>query len=450
MKTPPPQPRPRTFQVSRRGLLVGIGAAGSLAALGRPLSARSRIDGLRVGFVGVGGMGRSDLGQVASGKGVIVSALCDVDSQRLGDASAAHSGARLYSDWRLMLDELQDELDAVVISTPDHMHGPVALAAMDLGKHVYCQKPIAHNLRECRAMAEMAERKGVVTQMGTQIHSHEAYRSAVATLRSGIIGKVSEAHLWVSKSWAGPAGGRPAGEDPVPANLDWDLWLGVAPERPYLNGQYHPARWRGWRDFGSGTLGDMGCHIFDPVFSALGIGTPATVVSRGPGAGEETFPADGDLEYTFPGTEYTTDTLRLRWTDGSGAARPDASRAQLPEGEGLPGSGSFLVGEKGVLVIPHWSTPKLFADGRPLGAPIVRVEGKNHYHEWVDACRGEDTASTPFSYSGPLTEAVLAGVVASSFPDKVLRLDAESLRFDDERAQELVSREYRSGWSPFG
>lgn len=447
MKQRPTSPAP--FHVSRRGLLLGSAAAAALAATGRPLAARRRGDELRVGFVGVGGMGASDLDQVASAPGVRVSALCDVDAGRLGEAARKHPSARTFADWRVLLEQLGSELDALVVSTPDHMHGPVALAAMDLGKHVYCQKPIAHNLRECRAMTEMAERRGVVTQMGTQIHSHEAYRTAVASVRAGIVGKVREAHLWVSKSWAGPAGGRPAGSDPVPEDLSWDLWLGVAPERPYKQGLYHPANWRGWRDFGSGTLGDMGCHIFDPVFSALDLGAPSSVTSHGPAAGTETFPADGDLRYEFPATAYTDGPLRLRWTDGSGPSRPDAVRAQLPEGTSLPGSGSFLVGENGVIVIPHWSTPRIFADGNELALPLKYEPGRNHYHEWVAACRGEGRASTPFSYSGPLTEAVLAGVVAQAFPGERLAWDSKGLRFDDADAQALVERSYRKGWDPF-
>jgi predicted dehydrogenase len=434
---------------TRRDLIRG-GAAGAAGLLiGAPAFARHRHPGelLNVASIGVGGMGGSDLASISSGQKVRIVALCDVDSRRLGSASGKHSEARTFSDWRVLLDEMGDSIDAVTVSTPDHMHGPISLAAMQLGKHVYCQKPIAHNLRECRAMAIIADDKDLVTQMGTQIHSHGAYRSAVATLRSGVIGKVSEAHLWVSKSWAGPAAGRPDRSDPVPAELDWDLWLGVAPERPFVNRIYHPAAWRGWRDFGAGTLGDMGCHIFDPVFAALGLGSPSSVTSSGPAASMETFAADSDITYTFPGTEFTTESLKMRWTDGSGPSRPDASRASLPEGVSLPGAGSFLVGEKGVMVIPHWSTPRLYSAGKTMEAEIIPMQDRNHYHEWSDACRGEGETSTPFSYSSPLTEAVLVGTIATSSPGREFRWDAEKLSFGDEELDQLVERDYREGWS---
>lgn len=389
-------------------------------------------------------MGRGDLHSVRTGKNVRIVALCDVDAGSLEGAAKEHADARTFRDFRKMLEAMHKDIDAVVVSTPDHMHGAIAIAAMQLGKHVYCQKPIAHNLRECRLMADLAKAKGLVTQMGTQIHAHEAYRTAVATLQAGVIGKVSEAHLWVGKSWAGPAAGRPDKTDPVPESLDWDLWLGVAAERPFVGGLYHPANWRGWTEFGSGTLGDMGCHIFDPVFTALGLGAPSTVESHGPVHREETFAGDEDVRYTFPGTARTADVLRFRWTDGG--ARPDAARAQLPAEAKLPGSGSFLVGEKGVMVIPHWAMPTLYRDGEVLKVPLEQRPAGDHYHEWTDACRGEGATSTPFSYAGPLTEAVLVGTVAGRFPGKKLAWDSAALRFGDAEADAFVSRSYREGW----
>lgn len=437
-------------QLDRRRLLQG-GATG-LAALLLPsrVFAQHASPGemLNVAAVGVGGMGGADLASIASDPKVRIVALCDVDSTRLAAAQLKHPEAKTFADWRRLFDEMHKDIDAVLVSTPDHMHGPITLAAMSLGKHVYCQKPIAHNLRECRAMAEMASAKGLVTQMGTQIHSHGAYRSAVATLQAGVIGKVSEAHLWVSKSWAGPAAGRPDRSDPIPETLDWDLWLGGAPERPYVNGLYHPASWRGWRDFGAGTLGDMGCHIFDPVFSALGLGSPVSVSSKGLAHGIETFSANSDIEYVFPGTKHTTDTLKMRWTDGNSTSRPRAELAELPPEVALPGAGSFLIGEKGIMVIPHWSAPRLYRAGAVLEAEITTLEDRNHWHEWTAACRGEGETSTPFDYSGPLTEAVLIGTLAASAPDKTFEWDAKEMTLGDETLDALIGREYREGWKP--
>ena len=429
---------------NRRHFLFGT-AAGAATLLGGNALARRRSDELNVAFVGVGGMGAHDLASVAAAPGVRVAALCDVDLTPLDVAASKHEGARTFTDWRRLFDVMAGELDAVVVSTPDHMHAPISLAAMELDKHVYCQKPLAHNLRECRAMAAAAAGRTLATQMGTQIHSEKAYRTAVATVRAGAIGKVREAHLWVSRSWAGPAEGRPAAEDPVPDELAWDLWLGVAPARPFVTELYHPRMWRGWRDFGSGTLGDMGCHIFDPVVEALGLGAPTRAVSHGPAHAEETFAADGDVRYVFSGTELTAGELSLRWTDGSGVSRPDQERAQLPEGVELPGAGSFLVGEKGVMVIPHWSTPRLYRDGAPLDVPLVEEEGVDHYAEWVAACRGEGSTSTPFSYSGPLSEAVLLGTVAAAYPGRELTWHPDEIRL--EGADASVGREYRAGWS---
>ena len=466
MKTPTRIPMNHALSPTRRGLILGGAGAAGLFLTSR-VFARTASPGelLNVASIGVGGQGGYDLGSIASGEKVRIVALCDVDAGRLGAAQLRHPEARGFADWRRLLDEMERDIDAVSISTPDHMHGPIALAALALGKHVYCQKPIAHNVRECRAMARAAAGTKLVTQMGTQIHSHSAYRTAVATLRAGVIGKVSEAHLWVSKSWAGPASGRPERTDPVPEGLDWDLWLGGAPARPFVEGAYHPARWRGWRDFGAGTLGDMGCHIFDPVFSALGLGSPASVRSEGPDHGAETFAPDSDISYTFPGTEFTTETLTLRWTDGSGPSRPDASRAQLPEPapatppsagappvptHTLPGSGSFLVGEKGVMIIPHWSAPRFYSKGEVLEVEVERREDRDHYHEWTDACRGEGRSSTPFSYSAPLTEAVLLGTLAAAKPGQTFAWDPERFSLGDEELDGLLSREYREGWEVAG
>jgi len=438
-------------QLTRRQILkTGLAAGAGLAMGPRLVFGQNANETLNLAAVGVGGKGKSDLADSAAGHNVRIVALCDVDANNLGRASQHFDQARTFADYRVMLDQMGRDIDAVLVSTPDHMHGPIALAAMQLGKHVHVQKPLAHNLAELRAMQETAAANPkLVTQMGTQIHSHEAYRTATATIRSGALGKVSEAHLWVSKSWAGPPDGRPDRTDPVPDVLDWGLWLGVAPERPYVAGVYHPSRWRGWRDFGSGTLGDMGCHIFDPAFSCLDLGMPTSVVSRGPQHYAETFAPDSDMHYTFAATEYTTDNFTFRWTDGNRGSRPAVERAQLPKGERLPAAGLFLVGEKGVMLLPHIGMPRFFKDGEELEVDVVALEGRDHYTEFTDACRGEGQTSTPFSYSARVTEAVLVGTVAGSFKDQPLAWDSENLKFDHDPATALVHREYAPGRSPF-
>jgi predicted dehydrogenase len=438
-----PQRRDSRRRLLKTTAVLGSAVAAPFAFAGRRPSIRER---LNIACVGVRGMGGSDLQQLASSPHANIVALCDVDSGNLGHAAERHGEARTFADWRRMLDTMHKDIDAVSVSTPDHMHAPIALAAMSLGKHVYCQKPIAHNVQECRAMSVSAAKHGVVTQMGTQIHSDAAYRTAVATLRSGVIGKVSEAHLWVSKSWAGPADGRAARTDDVPESLNWDLWLGGAAERPYVKGAYHQASWRGWKDFGCGTLGDMGCHIFDPVFSALGIGAPQRVTSLGPQHHAETFAANSDIRYVFPGTEHTTQTVNMRWTDGNAESGPDADRAQLPDGVSLPGAGSFLVGERGVMVIPHWSAPRFYKDGEVLEVESIDLASRSHYHEWIDACRGEGESSTPFAYSGPLTEAVLVGTIAGNYKGREFNWNSPDMTFGDEAADRYLSRSYRRGW----
>ncbi|NOY43503.1 MAG: Gfo/Idh/MocA family oxidoreductase [Planctomycetes bacterium] len=427
-------------------------ATGTLAAtslLGPAIvQAASGNELLQVASVGVGGMiGRHDLANITGSPRVRLAAMCDVDAEYLKAATEEFPGTKNFSDYRRMFDEIADDIDAVMISTPDHMHGPIASAAMELGKHVYCQKPLAHNLFECRAMQDMAAKnKQLVTQMGTQAHSHAAYRTGVAMLQSGAIGKVREVHMWVAKSWDGPASGRPDRTDPVPEHFDWNLWLGSAPERPYAEKTYHPHEWRRWTDFGTGTLGDMGCHIFDPVFSCLELGAPTKAISRGPKCHEETYSPDTDVVYHFAGTRFTDGQITCRWTDGTNGSRPDISRAQLPEGVELPSNGLFMVGEKGVMVLPHIDMPRFYSQGKPMEISIEELPSKNHYHEWADVCRGEGQVTTPFSYGCAVTEAVLVGTIATRFPGEELAWNSADLTFNYDAANQLVRREYRPGW----
>ena len=434
---------------SRRQFIKATAGFGGAALLGPTiLHGAAPNETLNLAAVGIGGKGAGDLSSSAAGKNVRVVAVCDVDSVKLGGATKRYGTATGFKDYRVMLDKMGKDIDALLISTPDHMHGPIALAAMQLGIHVHVQKPLAHNIAELRAMQLMAANNPkLVTQMGTQIHSHAAYRTAAATVRAGAIGKVSEAHLWVSKSWAGPPERRPDRSDPVPDHLDWDLYLGVAPHRPYVKGLYHPNNWRRWKDFGSGTLGDMGCHIFDPVFSCIDLGMPTSVVSNGPQHFEETFAPDTDVRYTFGPTPFTTNQVTFRWTDGSRGSRPDASRAK---GAPLPRAGMFLVGEKAVMVVPHIGMPQFYKDGQKIEVPVQQRGHNNHYTEFTDACRGEGKTSTPFSYSARVTEAVLVGVIAGDFKGRELTWDSEKLQFDHAPATAIVKRQYREGWEPKG
>ena len=328
-----------------------------------------------------------------------------------------------------MLEAMDKDIDAVTIGTPDHMHAPIALAAMEMGKHVYCEKPLAHKISDVRAMTQMALEKGVVTQIGTQIHSYSEYRSAVAAIRSGAIGKVSEAHLWISNSWAGPPEKRSDKVDPVPPHLDWELWLGEAPPRPYVDKLYLPFQWRRWKDFGGGTLGDMGCHLMDPLFTALEISTVTSVHSTGQENFEETFAPNGRIEYEFVGTERTTGPLKMTWAERM--APTEAAKKHLPADGRLPKQGSVVIGEKGMMIIPHFGYASIYRDGKLVNGRVGGIAAATHAHEWHNACRGEGESSTPFSFSGPMTEAVLLGVVASNFKDERLQWDSKAMHFSN-------------------
>ncbi|MBA3482761.1 MAG: Gfo/Idh/MocA family oxidoreductase [Pirellulales bacterium] len=437
-------------RTTRRQILRAGAAAMAAATVFRvrPTSAAALTDQLRIAVVGVGNRGWADLQSVASATGARIVAVCDVDSNFLDQATSVFDKANAFRDYRQMLDDRGKEIDAVLISTPDHMHGAISLAAMSLGKHVYVQKPLAHNLAELRQMMNVAAEKKLVTQMGTQIHAEEAYRTAVKALREGVIGKVREAHSWIGRTLPLPANKRPAKGDPVPNTLDWELWQGVAPEYPYANELYHPFNWRMWRDYGCGILGDMGCHLFDPLFGGLELRAPIAVKSLGPPNSPDTFAPDNDVTFTFAGTRYTAGEMTIRWTNG--VIESDSSKAQLPAGVTLPDSGSFVVGEGGVMVLPHWSMPTFYRDGGPLEVSVEPAGRVDHYHEWVAACRGEGETSTPFSYGGVVTEAVLLGTISSNFPEKSLRWDAKELKFDDEAATAMVHRKYRDGWRPAG
>jgi predicted dehydrogenase len=435
---------------TRRDLLrVGVGAvaAGSLTGL-RPVSGSLLGSDLRIAAIGVGNRGRADLDAVATAPGAKIIALCDVDSDFLKDAHLAHPQAKTFRDYRRLFDELADQVDAVLISTPDHMHGAISLAAMDLGKHVYLQKPLAHNVAELRQMMKVAADRKVVTQMGTQIHGEEAYRTAAQALRDGVIGKVREAHCWIGRNLPLPATARPAKVDPVPARLDWELWQGVAPSHSYAEKLYHPYNWRMWRDYGCGTLGDMGCHLFDPLFGGLDLRPPVSVESHGPANLADTFTPDNDVTFTFAQTPHTADAFIIRWTNG--AFEPDALRAGLPDGVSLPDAGSFIVGDKGTMVLPHWAMPTFYRDGNAFDPGVEPMGSVDHYHEWVAACRGEGATSTPFSYGGIVTEAVLVGTIAANFPKQKLAWDSAAMKFDDDAATAMVRREYREGWRPLG
>ena len=434
----------------RRTFLRASAAGAAHVLAGRAVFARDVNGKLRVAAIGTGNKGGDDLREVASSPRVEIVAICDVDQSEphLGWAATQFPKAERYADYRRLLDHPQ-RFDAVTVSTPDHMHAPIALAAMQLGKHVFCQKPLAHTVCEAREMQRAAERHRLVTQMGNQIQSHRAYRTAVRLLRDGAIGRVREVHSWQAGEmrWL-VTDKRPPGSDPVPETLDWDLWLGVAPRRQYKAELYHPKNWRAWQDFSSGQLGDFGCHILDPVVLGLGLSSPISVEADAPPLNNETWAPRSNVSYRFPGNERTAGAvLPVTWYDGRGH-RPKRGKLGLPKGYRVPGAGSVVVGEAGTMVIPHWDLPQLFPQSRFYDYAMPQLEDVNHYTTWVDACLGDGATTSDFNYAGPLTEAVLLGTVAIRFPGERLQWNARTACFTNHaRANCYLSKSYRAGWS---
>jgi predicted dehydrogenase len=409
------------------------------------LHAAAPSETVRHASFGADGQAHSDINAFASHKNFKLVAICDVDEKKLAARKEQFPEANTYTDWRELL-EKEKGLDSVNVSTPDHMHAPIAMSAMNRGLAVYCQKPLTHTLYEARRLTEAAAEKKLVTQMGIQIHSHAEHRTVVKLVQSGAIGKISAVHSWMGKGWGDPTP-LPDRADEVPATFHWNLWLGVAAERPFLgNNYYHPANWRKRIDFGTGTLGDMGCHILDPIFTSLGLKSPTAAKCSAGGFRHTNWGLDNRVEFTFPGTKLTTDTLTLTWSDGATRA-PKEVLAQL--GNVKPGgSGTIYVGEKGIIFSPYIDMPMLLP--KDLGT-VEKVPAENHYHQFVDAVRGVGKTSAPFSFAGPLTETVLIGCLAERFPDQKLDWDAKNLKVTNlADANNLIRKEYRKGWEVAG
>jgi hypothetical protein len=424
------------------------------AAVGRIKSPNEK---LNIAVVGAGGKGESDTDSVASEN---IVALCDVDRSRLEARGKKYPGAKLFQDFRKMLEQMKG-IDAVIVSTPDHVHAPASIMAMRMGMHVYCQKPLVHSVYEARKMREVAAKQNVATQMGNQGSAESGLRRAVEVVQAGVLGPVREVHVWSNRPiW--PQGiDRPAGEDPVPAELDWDLWLGPAPKRPYKKGVYHPFAWRGWQDFGTGALGDMACHTANMPFRALKLGYPTEIEAESSGMNKETYPKSAKIRFEFPAREGLV-PLTFWWYDGSPddaktfRPNPDVTKEVVEMRGKLPGSGCLLVGEKGKLFSPDdygaqfylkLTAEKEFLASRNHEAvksiPETIERSPGHYKEWLNACKGGQPAYSNFDIAAYLTEIILLGCVALRVGKK-LEWDGPNMKAKNApEAAQYVRREYR-------
>lgn len=440
-----------TSRITRRSALKRF-AAGGAAAFAAPavfrrhaLAAPSETV-LHASFGG-SGMAWADIQSLSASKHFKLVAVADVDLSRTAEVHKRFPDARIYQDWRELLDKEKD-LNSVNVSTPDHMHAPITMSAMQRGLHVYTQKPLTQTIYEARRLTEVAARNKLVTQMGIQIHSHPVHRTVVETIQKGAIGKVKEVHSWSGKDW-GDRNPRPDRHDPVPPELDWNGWVGVAADRPYIKGYYHPGVWRKRLDFGTGTFGDMGCHILDPVFGALALTAPKSVRSDGDSPNEDSWGLDNRVRYLFPGTPHTTDEVALHWYNGS-PRPPEEIRAHLGD-RSLSDQGSIYIGTDGVLYSPYIDAPVLLPAEKFQDYKLPEPGGNDHYVQFIDACRGEDETSTPFSYSGPLTEMVLLGCLSTRFHKQDLQWDAKALKVTNvPEANQFVRKRYRKGWEVEG
>ncbi len=428
-----------TRRSSRRQFLqhAAGAAAGFWVTGGRtPAADRSPNEKLNLAVIGVGGRGAHNLGAV-SGENVV--ALVDVDDRNLGRAAEKHPRAKKYHDFRRLYEDA-NAFDAVVVSTTEHTHAFATLPALRLGKHVYCEKPLAHCVAEVRLVTEAAAKAKVATQMGTQIHAGDNYRRVVELVQAGAIGPVRECHVWVARDWGG--GGRPTDTPPVPAYLHWDLWLGPAPERPYSPAYEPGPKWYKFWDFGGGTLPDLGSHWNDLPFWALKLTAPKTVEAEGPPVSPETAPGKMMVRWEFP-ARGALPPVKLTWHQGS--KPPDLEARKVPAWP----NGVLFVGERGLLLADYGKHKLLpeadFAGYKRPAATIPASVG--HHAEWLLACKTGKPTTCPFRYSGPLTESNLLGNVAYRLGKK-LEWDAVSMRAQNcPEADGLLRKEYRRGWT---
>jgi predicted dehydrogenase len=455
---------PRHGGLSRRRFLAAGGASLGLSIVPRhvlggpgnvPPSERVNLAG-----IGAGGRGGNDIA-IHARNGANIVALCDVDQQRAAGSFDAFPKASRYKDFRVMLDKEAKRIDAVTVGTPDHVHAVASLAAIRAGKHVYCQKPLTHTLRECRTLAEAARAAGLMTQMGNQGHASEGARLTNEWIQAGLIGEVREVHVWSDRAgrWWKQGIARPTDAPPVPKTLDWDLWLGPVRPRPY-HPIYVPATWKGWWDFGSGALGDMGAHIIDHPVWALGLGSPAVVEASTTIDGTvldnnqrnfETYPIASIITFEFP-ARGALPPVKMTWYDGGLTPPTPAEMVHAKHWRRLHENGVLYIGSKGKMHhSSHGGMPELLpAELHEEAAKVPKTMKRScgHYEEWLLACKGGPKPVSNFDYAGPLTEILLLGVLALRVPGRRLQWDSQRMKITN--APDLdpfIHGVYRQGWT---
>jgi hypothetical protein len=437
--------------LSRRRFLAGTAAVGAVTVIPRHVLGApgqpSANEKLNIAGVGTGGMGSGDVRRVPSEN---IVAICDVDARHAANAAKPFPKAKIHTDFRKMLDEMDRQIDAVMVATPDHNHAVVTIKALRMGKHVFCQKPLTHSVHEALQVAKAAKEAGVATQMGNQGQATEGARLTCEYIWAGAVGPVREIHSWSNRQPdISPRGiPRPTETPPCPDALNWDLWLGPAPERPY-HPCYHPFRWRGWWDFGTGVLGDIGCHNLSAAFKALKLGWPESVEACSthwnapPEVKNETAPLASIVTYRFP-AEGDRPEILIRWYDGG--MMPPLPKDVAPGRNIFTGDGTLIVGDEGML-LGHRLLPesKMQEYGKP---PQVLPRSPGHYQEWINACKGGEPAGSNFvDHAGHLAACVLMGNIAIRTQEK-LYWDAEKLQFaNSDAANELLHPPYREGWA---
>ncbi len=443
-------------QTSRRRFLNTTGTTGVAFTILQAGSARTYAanEKLNIASVGAGGQAAGDIRNLSSQD---IIGLADVDWARAAGSFKKFPKAKQFKDYRKMFDQLGKEIDAVIVATPDHHHFHASMAAIRMGKHVYCEKPLTHSVWEARELTLAARKAGVSTQMGNQAQAGEQTRVVQEFVMDNAIGQVREAHIWTDRPSKGIYGEywpqgivKPSATEKVPSTLDWNLWLGPAPNRGY-NSAYLPVKWRGWWDFGTGALGDIACHFFDPVFRALKLGAPTSVEATSSRANKDTFPLASMITYEFPARGKMA-PVSLTWYDGG--LRPPR-HSGVSDGNLMGTNGLLLIGDDGVL-LSDWKQWKLLPDRRAkaYGKPPRKLKrSPGHHQEFINACKGGDTAGSNFDWAGPMTEAVLLGNVALRYElreeltRKKLRWDAAKLTFTNhEKANQFLRRDYRTGW----